>query len=717
MLTCDLLESQTAFPFKKENVPATSSSSRRANDGPPEPQPDDSTSRSRRPKIITAPPGLSLADDEFPPLVATPAAAQEPVKTSQKVATAHATIPTTPITSSKIVQSSSVIRLAEESKKASKSLTSEKRVDNDKAAVETSKDKELTVAESSSTESATIALAASSEPTTPAKGAQKNAGESTDKIEADKSPKSVEKRQRPGKLDIAAAKDATKRDLDLVAVGLEEKESRPTTPTQTSKPQSAPLSQPATPPTAISQTSASPAPRQVQPRTIRVVQTPKAESPLRMPSTGTFSASQSAPASKPVSRKASLSSIYQPGTPLNETISDNASYTSASVSRPGSPPPSKVGSAPIRQNTKSQQKKERQERARLAEEKKKEEAGMAAVPEEPIQAPIIGRKKKTKKANTIVAGETGAAESRLPSPKPNEGIITESPSSIPTTPVKEAKRAAKGAKKDSSTAQSTANQKDTDPPKSSKTASNGEALLKTIQNTAAAIFAELIRTGQIPENSIDLFKTIPALNYRLDISDSDPAELSKMPPLTDSDRQKLDQGEAICVETGKDRRVVILPDRRIQRGFTREQAQRYLTLRKSMIAASGPGCFHPARRNIEQWLNTPAPALPPFEAGDPRDSPAYPAPENMDSNFGELEYTDHFDLPMTRQGPAARNFWSLGNTGSNGGEDHMPVRAATMSVEEAEKKWMESKRETESYEKKLNAVIKKNRKILIGTGH
>ena len=89
----------------------------------------------------------------------------------------------------------------------------------------------------------------------------------------------------------------------------------------------------------------------------------------------------------------------------------------------------------------------------------------------------------------------------------------------------------------------------------------------------------------------------------------------------------------------------------------------------------------------------------------------------MDSNFGELEYTNHFDLPMTRTGPAGTSYWSTGNNGANNGEENMPVRVASMSVEEAEKKWMESKRDTESHEKKLNAVIKKNRRLLIGAGH
>ncbi|PNP49185.1 hypothetical protein THARTR1_10109 [Trichoderma harzianum] len=86
---------------------------------------------------------------------------------------------------------------------------------------------------------------------------------------------------------------------------------------------------------------------------------------------------------------------HRPGTPASEMISDTASVTSfsVSISRAGSPPLSKVGTAPIRGTTKSQQRKQRkdvlkQETKTLAETPKTEEAE---------HAPVIGRKKKQKK--------------------------------------------------------------------------------------------------------------------------------------------------------------------------------------------------------------------------------------------------------------------------------------------------------------------------------
>jgi CCR4-NOT transcription complex subunit 4 len=82
-------------------------------------------------------------------------------------------------------------------------------------------------------------------------------------------------------------------------------------------------------------------------------------------------------------------------------MSDNMSITSTNAhSRAGSPPPftSKVGSAPIRTKTKSQQKKDRQERAKMIEqEMAKNDDETKSQPEIPAQEAILSRKKKAKR--------------------------------------------------------------------------------------------------------------------------------------------------------------------------------------------------------------------------------------------------------------------------------------------------------------------------------
>ena len=158
-------------------------------------------------------------------------------------------------------------------------------------------------------------------------------------------------------------------------------------------------------PTVSSPSVSSPALR-AAPKTIRVVQTPKTETPPAA-TVSTPKEPASAATVKLPSRKPSIASINLPGTPSSEqvSISDNISVTSTSVSRANSPPPGagKVGSAPVRAKTKNQLKKERQERAKAIEAEKVEKAAEQdaekVVEEEPAQAQeaIVSRQKKKRK--------------------------------------------------------------------------------------------------------------------------------------------------------------------------------------------------------------------------------------------------------------------------------------------------------------------------------
>lgn len=153
-------------------------------------------------------------------------------------------------------------------------------------------------------------------------------------------------------------------------------------------------SRPNTPLTTMSRMSDSPAPR--QPRVLRVVDsTPKNETPP--PISASQSISSNPLVSKTRSRRPSISSFSRPETP-GDGGSEGEQYSSASVSRANSPPAasSRIGSAPVRSMTKSQAKKERRQKAKDAEAKKHETTALA---EEPVQAPIVGRKRKTKKAS------------------------------------------------------------------------------------------------------------------------------------------------------------------------------------------------------------------------------------------------------------------------------------------------------------------------------
>ena len=208
------------------------------------------------------------------------------------------------------------------------------------------------------------------------------------------------KRQHPGKLDISAAREigniqdavnqtpatnATQSPLKTAADG------PITTGSGNSRPETPGISSEAT-----SRKSA-------QPRTLRVLATPTPKSETA-PQTAPPSAS-SAPAPAPritpkPSRQASITSVTIPDTPASDRGAyETQSVTTESHSRTSSPPPAtKVGSAPVRVKTKSQQKKERKDRG-LAEKPDAEQESVT--PPDVVQEPIIGRKKKAKKPTVL----------------------------------------------------------------------------------------------------------------------------------------------------------------------------------------------------------------------------------------------------------------------------------------------------------------------------
>ncbi|KAI1178011.1 hypothetical protein F4777DRAFT_576562 [Nemania sp. FL0916] len=227
------------------------------------------------------------------------------------------------------------------------------------------------------------------------------------KTATENKPKKTDKRPIPSTLDIAAAinptsqhtvgrkTDAQDKVTTLISGGVQlgrtPAASALTTPTPTTASVSSPLTKAA-------------------PKTLRLVQTPKTESPVANIAPAAVASIRSA---------AAASSSHRPMTPASEIISDTASIVSASVSasRTSSPPPSKIGSLPTRPTTKSQQRKQRKEASKEAA------AQIADVnpfePEVEI-APIIGRKKKQKKERKPAS--TSRASTRPATPSTSEAI-------------------------------------------------------------------------------------------------------------------------------------------------------------------------------------------------------------------------------------------------------------------------------------------------------
>lgn len=151
------------------------------------------------------------------------------------------------------------------------------------------------------------------------------------------------------------------------------------------------------------------------PKTLRVV-------PSSIKTEARSASPSPAPISSMVSATGKPGNSHRPGTPASDMISDTASITSVSVSisRAGSPPLGKIGTAPVRGTTKSQQRKQRkdvlkQETKILAETPKTETTE---------HAPVIGRKKKQKKEKP--PKETDASSSAAtPIEPPREEMVTQ----------------------------------------------------------------------------------------------------------------------------------------------------------------------------------------------------------------------------------------------------------------------------------------------------
>ncbi|MCJ1282314.1 transcriptional repressor general negative regulator of transcription subunit 4 [Xylographa opegraphella] len=535
----------------------------------------------------------------------------------------------------------------------------------------------------------------------------------------EKKPSLPEKRQRPGKLDITAAKDASKRHVEQMMSSVDPVIT--VTPSKSVRNNMSGSSQPGTPGIAFSQSSASPLHRQAPPRIIRVVQTPKpeatrVETPPRQPSLATTVSTPVGMTNRRLSRQPSLNSLYQPDTPANDTVSDNMSLTSTSLSRPGSPPIGKVGSAPVRLNTKSQQKKERQARARNIEDSRQttESTTFSTLHNEPVQAPIVGRKKKTKKSKLQMSTDSLATGSGLPSTYRHDEPTQDHANTAITVDPREGRPASSSRKR----AKHENNEKVVEEELSEIAPETPNELMdksRKNQLSAAAIFAELQKAGEIVSSALDLFRNVTGVNHRFELDEIDLSETDRVPPISDAQRRLLDQGKSICIKLTTNKYAVVLPNRRVLRGFSQEQAERYRNLRSQTLQANGPADFHSNRHSIERWLNSDLPqaigfngesAVTKLPNGEHATMPGEIAPLFHDRFAAASPRDKQVDVPLEK-------FWEVDTTmdtaSIGGGQNRQP----SMTAHEAERALTAARKETEALEKRLNGLLKKNRKLLM----
>lgn len=680
------------------------------------------------------PPGISSAKD-FPPLAAPAAAASGSAPKVQRKATA-ANISSPIIKPVVPVLSSQPPRALPAHKEATENQTPAQKDEHIKVTNSAQSDKpvsEPTQKGKPKGKTSTAELQIQPRPSkTRSKGAASNdvpavkGVSGTQPALGQNAPGTASRQQLPGKLDISAANEASKVDVNgiaITALGQNKSkeasstvgpdESRPTTPATSAAP--------------ASHASGSSVTRQPQNRTLRVVPTPAAEPPPRVPSASPSRGKLPPPAAAAVpapsaakrqpSRRGSFASVQVPGTPMSERISDNASFTSASISRANTPPPMKIGSAPVRQLSKSQQKKERQARAKLNEEASKaQDVHVPAIAEQPEQAPIIGRKKKTKKTATSGTADSTPTATRPSSPTPKAGGGV-SQRSGPTTATPALPPAS-----ETSNAQSD-NRVEGEIPTSPGISSGADQQSKN-SLTAAAILSKLQKSGDISPTVLNIFKGVAGANYRFELGQADFAESETGPILSAAQARQINEGEAITFECPPNKRIIILPDRRLLRGLSADQAQRYLELRKRILSTPEVTAFHPPRHSIDRYLH----AVPHQRSRSAKaaSAPGSDGSVGLESRFLSGGLESHFvsgglenrfvSPPLTHQTSTSTMpaYWSASPLSEDGG---VVRRSSVLGVNEAEKAMLASRKETDALDKKLNALLKRNRKLVFGNSH
>ena len=362
-------------------------------------------------------------------------------------------------------------------------------------------------------------------------------------------------------------------------------------------------SRPGTPLTSMSRTSDSSSARFA--KVFRVGGTPKAETP---PPASSVPSVSSVLVSKARSRRASIS-ISSPSRPVTpgDLLSDCEPNTSESVSRANSPPFSRISSAPVRAVSKSQAKKERRLKAKQAEAKKEDLIGIPTI-EEPVQGPILGRKRKAKKAPGVAAEQSLDVSIGLP----ETGKPTESAEDSAADKVDQKLDPAKrnnlndSADKDVrfiSVDEMNGHQKmaTSEPWKSNNTL---EQLIKDSQASGISIkelflertsslqllLAQLHDAGTLDLNSHPLFNP-PNLNQRFDMkcSPDDYSHLRHPIELSEEHRKKLLRGEPVRINDNSNlykNKCMITPRGCVLRHLSTEEEDRYLILEKSISATS-----------------------------------------------------------------------------------------------------------------------------------
>lgn len=378
------------------------------------------------------------------------------------------------------------------------------------------------------------------------------------------------KRPHPGKLKIETT-PAIEKKLDSPSILMSASAAKADVLTRPSRAGSITTpsisSRPGTP-AAMTVSTGSPMRRTTQPRTLRITDTPRAETPPALPITAAtvpLIAAATAGASKQASRRPSITSTNQPGTPISERV-DTFSITSASASRASSPPPITTNKKGKKEKTSKQKKKDK--------EAKDAEIAAIITSKEPAEevAPILARKTKSKKNKPVGTGPTPTRKAETTTVITEKKVAEKEATILTETEMektkleevkkqKEAKAAGKGKAKAPSPSPSpmpkTPTKEQTRPKESTP---NSKA--SPNQFTAAAILQALDSTHQLALSTLSLLKPLSQKSElrKLGIDPFTSADLQNhieqlRYELSRADEQLLIQGKAVRKDLGNDGRI------------------------------------------------------------------------------------------------------------------------------------------------------------------
>lgn len=548
---------------------------------------------------------------------------------------------------------------------------------------------------------------------------------------------------------------------------------------------------PLPPSTPSASSTQSPASRNAS-RPLRITSTVKSDIPTAGSATP-FSVTSTFPPQLPSSRQPSLASMSRherPGTPTSEMISDNASITSTSMSRANSPPPSKIGSAPVKTTTRSARKKH-------VEQKKKErlEMEVAAAEQEPKVeeiGPITGRKRKQKKDRIIssAAGGSTPAASRPPSPSPVDTAPTAAeqiPKASPAEqthsqgqqfsiepeiakPLRGHDAKSKGKAKSRASASATANT--TPEPMPAPAPAEIEEEETTAEKpipTPASVLQDLTDSGDISDAAqLAILKEKPGTSARFHHDVEVQAQGQKL-TITTEDRAALFSGKPVRKNGDGPTRILLTPNGDYVRNLTAEEEDRYLQLQARLAEEAGATAFVSTKHNANNGFTLiggravpngppsffPAPAgtVPPLDPVSKiqRDEALsyinqYVLPSlSTNSQLEKALNANALDAELTRSTDSAGfPSWSTHQNGdansdahdqagilANGldsmtahfavgrdGDSGRPLgNVSLLSLPEAETAMQAARKEAEIIEKKLIALVRKNKRMLLGSGH